>query len=250
MNVHVPRGVDAPILEAEEAEGEVPLLSLAGIPGREPPIYVELLEPHGSKPLLPTGQATNVLQLQDGSHIEATLVTAGNPTIFVSSQAVGLQGHELPSEMDYSRILPIVDQLRAQAAPLFGIEVSDQPRVSFVAEPAFYTTTAGDEIDAGAMDLLSRISTPGRIHHAFTGTGSIAIACAAQVEQSIPWRCIPESRRGNLLRVGHPGGVMEIKADVRHSDSRGWHAVGAGFERTSRYLMRGDVFIPRLERAP
>ena len=56
MNVHVPRGVDAPIPEAhslvpaeirpqpryskqpckaEEAEGEVPLLSLAGIPGQK-----------------------------------------------------------------------------------------------------------------------------------------------------------------------------------------------------------------------
>lgn len=191
-----------------------------------------------------------MLQLEDGSQVEATLVTAGNPTIFVPADVVGLRGSELPGEMDYSRILPVVDRLRAQAAPLFGIEVSDQPRVSFVAQPGCYVSTAGDAVDENAMDLLARISTPGRIHHAFTGTGSIAIACAAQVEKSIPWRCIPENRRRALLRVGHPGGVMEVKADVRHSADRGWHAVGAGFERTSRYLMRGDVFIPRPGRAP
>ncbi|CAE7231083.1 prpF [Symbiodinium necroappetens] len=249
MNVHVPKGVDAPIPEAETEE-EVSLLSLAGIPGREPAVYVELLEPHGAKPLLPTGEPITVLQLEDGSQVEATLVTAGNPTIFVPADVVGLRGSELPSEMDYSRILPVVDRLRAQAAPLFGIEVSDQPRVSFVAQPGCYMSTAGDAVDENAMDLLARISTPGRIHHAFTGTGSIAIACAAQVEKSIPWRCIPENRRRALLRVGHPGGVMEVKADVRHSADRGWHAVGAGFERTSRYLMRGDVFIPRPGRAP
>ena len=34
-----------------------------------------------------------------------------------------------------------------------AVQVSDQPRVSFVAEPAFYTTTAGDEIDAGVTRL-------------------------------------------------------------------------------------------------
>eukprot|EP00439_Symbiodinium_sp_Y106_P023773 s6113_g2.t3 len=239
--------------QAETGE-EVSLLSLAGIPGREPAVYVELLEPHGAKPLLPTGEPITLLQLEDGSQVEATLVTAGNPTIFVPADVVGLRDvlhtpEELPSEMDYSRILPVVDRLRAQAAPLFGIEVSDQPRVSFVSPPGCYVSTAGDAVDETAMDLLARISTPGRIHHAFTGTGSIAIACAAQVEKSVPWRCIPENRRRSLLRVGHPGGVMEVKADVRHSADRGWHAVGAGFERTSRYLMRGDLLslLHRLE---
>ena len=54
--------------------------------------------------------------------------------------------------------------------------------------------------------------------------------------------------------------VVEALAEV-HEGPHGWHATGAGFERTARwalrvnrvdgrYLMRGEVFIPAPERAP
>ncbi len=58
MKVHVPAGVDAP-LQVEAGE-EPELLNLAGIPGCEPPVYVEILEPHVGKPLLPTGVMASV----------------------------------------------------------------------------------------------------------------------------------------------------------------------------------------------
>ena len=54
MRVHVPVGVDAPLPTSEPAGG---LMRLAGVPGREPAVYVELLEPHVGKALLPTGAA-------------------------------------------------------------------------------------------------------------------------------------------------------------------------------------------------
>ncbi|CAJ1445225.1 unnamed protein product [Effrenium voratum] len=246
MKVHVPQGVDAP-LEADEDSHD--LMQLAGIPGAEPPVYVELLEPHVGKPLLPTGQPTDLLQLADGRQVEATLVTAGNPTVFLPAKAANLQGTELPADLDYQQLLPLVEEVRHLAAPLFGIEVSDQPRVSFVAAPEAYATSGGEKVAAEAMDLLARISTPGRIHHAFTGTGSIALACAAQVADSVVYRCIPAANRASKIRIGHPGGVMEVLADVQ-KDPDGWRATGAGFQRTARYLMRGEVFIPRPGRAP
>jgi len=249
MKVHVPAGVDAPLQVEEQASEEPELLNLAGIPGREPPVYVEILEPHVGKPLLPTGNVVDTLQLADGRSLKATLVTAGNPTVFVPAAAVGLEGSELPSDMDYGELLPLVDELRHLSAPLFGIQVSDQPRISFVAAPKKYLNSSGEMVDAEAMDLLARISTPGRIHHAFTGTGTIALGCAAQVEGSVPHQCIPDAQRSSKIRIGHPGGVIEVRAEVQH-DGDGWRATGAGFDRTARYLMRGDVFIPRPERAP
>eukprot|EP00438_Fugacium_kawagutii_P000068 Skav220859 [mRNA] locus=scaffold193:36977:41974:+ [translate_table: standard] len=114
---------------------------------------------------------------------------------------------ELPSAMDYATLLPLVEELRQLSAPLFGIAVSDQPRVALVAPPKDYQSSSQDQVEAQAMDLLARISTPGRIHHAFTGTGTIALACAAQVEDSVPYRCIPEAQRSQKIRIGHPGGV-------------------------------------------
>jgi len=248
--LRIPIGVDMPT--TNEDTHLLPLLELAGVPGREPPIYVQLLEPHAGKPLLATGNAVDVLTLPNGALVDATLVTAGNPTVFIAAAAAGLAGTELPADMDYSKVVPLVEHLRAQAAPLFGIDTpSDQPRVAFLAIPQGYKTTSGQWLEAEAADMLSRISTPGRIHHAHTGTGSIALACAAQVEGSVAWKCRGDSTPADgLLRIGHPGGVAEVRADVHRSANGVWSAAGAGFERTARYLMRGEVFVPHPARAP
>jgi len=250
MIVHVPQGTDAP-LPAPAASSE--LLTLAGVPGKEPPVYVELLEPHGKRPLLPTGNVVDSLPLPSGEMVPATLVAAGNPTVIVPAAVGGLSGPELPAEMDYKTLLPLVEHLRTKGAELMGVEVTDQPRVAFVSPPAPYTASSGEPVESGEVHLLSRISTPGRIHHAHTGTGSIALACAAGVEGSIPWQCMADSARprpGEALRIGHPGGVMEVRADVQKNAERGWFAAGAGFDRTARYIMRGDLFVPHLDRAP
>ena len=52
------------------------------------------------------------------------------------------------------------------------------------------------------------------------------------------------------LRIGHPGGVIEVRGDVKKDSNGAWVADGAGFERTARYLMRGEVFVPLAQRAP
>lgn len=258
MRIHMSTGVNISTLDNDTAtapnSAQTPdLLQLACVPGREPRIYVELLEPHGTKPLLPTGNVVDKLHLPDGSLVEATLVTPGNPTVLVSAKSCGLSGSELPADMDYARILPLVEHLRRQAAPLLGVELSDQPRVAFLAPPQTYTASNGETICESSVQILSRISTPGRIHHAHTGTGSIALACASHVKGSVAWKCISEWSRpgcGEELCIGHPGGAMTVKADVQWSKDRGWFAVGAGFDRTARYLMRGEVFVPPSDRAP
>jgi len=256
ISLHVPPNVAAPLPKgAPSPQGrEERLCTLAGVPGQEPLVYVELDQPHGDSPLLPTGREVDKLHLLDGRPVKATLVTAGNPTVFVDATSAGLQGTELPEQMNYTEVLPLVEHLRSQAMPLFGMqESSDQPRVAFVSHPQSYCSTFGKEVHSDDAHLLSRISTPGRIHHAHTGTGSIALACAAQVVGSIPWGCIPEAfrpARAEALRIGHPGGVMEVRANVQWGAERGWHALGAGFERTARYVMRGEIFVPTEERAP
>lgn len=250
-----PRAVEA----MEDSSAPFPLLDLAGVPGREPAVYLELLTPHGDGPLLPTGNVVDQLPLPGGAGtVEATLVTAGNPTVIVAAEAAGLRGAELPAEINYDVVLPLVEHLRAEGARRMGIQVSDQPRVAFVSQPQSYATTTGEHVEAtgtAAPHLLSRISTPGRIHHAHTGTGSIALACAAAVEGSVPWRCLAAAARPRpgqqlLLRIGHPAGILEVGATVQRTEDRGWHSLGAGLIRTARYLMRGELFVPTPERAP
>ena len=73
-----------------------------------------------------------------------------------------------------------VDGLRAEAAALLGIELSSAMRVVLVAPPHDYTASDGSRVAASDADLCAWVTTDGhRIHHAFTGTGSINLAAAA-----------------------------------------------------------------------
>lgn len=237
----------APGLFEQECTG---LEQVPGVGGKEPPIYVELNEPHDGKLLLPSGNVIDSLPLPGGGTAEATLVTPGNPTIFVHASVAGLNGAELPGQMDFPALLPLIDHLRTVAAPLMGIEVSDALRVAFLTGRTTYTTSSGEQVDASRTHLLSRISAPGRIHHAHTGTGAIALSCAAQIEGSVPWKCLDRPPcAGAALNIGHPGGVMPVRSTVTHTGGL-WHASQAGFLRTARYLMRGEVFVPSSRRAP
>ena len=82
--------------------------------------------------------------------------------------------------------------------------------MSVVAPPESYLTSSKEEVPRESIDLLARISTPGRMHHAFTGTGCIALACAAQVVGSIPFQCMQGKRQ--KVRIGQPAGVARTLA--------------------------------------
>mmetsp|Transcript_18901 Transcript_18901/g.59162 ORF Transcript_18901/g.59162 Transcript_18901/m.59162 type:complete len:125 (+) Transcript_18901:272-646(+) len=55
----------------------------------------------------------------------------------------------------------------------------------------------GGAVAAAECDLLSRVSAGSRVHHAHTGTGALALACAAAV---------PGTVAHELLRGGGGGG--------------------------------------------
>ena len=98
------------------------------------------------------------------------------------------------------------------------------------------------------MDLVGCIRTPGRIHHAFTGTGAINLACMAGIEGSVVHQCAigaqdPDNYGKEVsVKLGHRGGVMTVQAECENID--GVYKVSrAGFVRTARMLMCGDAFI-------
>src|SRR5690606_40606046 len=87
------------------------------------------------------------------------------------------------------------------------------PKVAWVARPAGYRTSAGVDVGADRIDLLARIMSMGRLHHAFTGTGSIALAAAA----ALPGTVVAEIARtlpGVATRIGRVSGVLAVGAEV------------------------------------
>jgi len=202
--------------------------------------------------LLPTGAPQDELPVPGLGRLRVTMITAGNPTVFVRADALGLNGRELPDDVNRKRkLLAQLEAIRAAAAVRMGLAESAAfasahrpatPKVSWVARPAGYRTSAGLEVSADRIDVLARIVSMGKLHHAFTGTGSIALAAAA----ALPGTVVNEVARtlpGVPTRIGHVSGVLAVGAEVSRGPG-GWRFDKAVLSRSARRLMRGWVHLP------
>ena len=93
------------------------------------------------------------------------------------------------------------------------------------------------------IDLYARIFSMGKLHHAYTGTGAIATAVAANISQTIVADCLKaQIKDKQTLRIGHSAGTLEASASVNQINQQ-WVAVKASLIRTARTLMKGEVFL-------
>ena len=77
-------------------------MALDGVAGTGAPIRLEFMEPGGAKTgkLLPTGKATNVLEVPGLGRVTASMIDAANPCVFVKAEVVGATASELPSDIE------------------------------------------------------------------------------------------------------------------------------------------------------
>ena len=231
-----------------------------GVPFGSAEIRLEFLDPAdaGDGGLLPTGSACDLLRVPEladvlpGGAIRATMISAGAPTVFVRADALKLTGRELPEAIDRdARLLARLESIRARAAVAMGLARSvDEatrhrpatPKIAFVAAPVAYRSSAGTDIERDGVDVVARIVSMGRLHHAFTGTGSIALAVAA----ALPGTIVSEVARtlpGVPTRIGHASGVLAVGAVVEQREGR-WCVDRAVLSRSARRLMEGTVYVP------
>lgn len=226
---------------------------LDGVPFPGARIRLDFLDPAGGGlPLLPTGHARDALEVPGLGTIEATLLTAGNPTAIVAAAALGIEGHELPRALNTdAALLARCEAVRAHAAVAMGLAASADeatrkrpaaPKLALVAAPADYTAADGRAVQAGSIDLLVRMLSMGLFHHALPGTGAIALAAAAALPGSLlaPWR----PGAGAPLRMGHPSGRIETEAEAAEQGGV-WRIRRVSVDRSARRLMAGHVWVPR-----
>src|SRR5262249_19742342 len=158
-----------------------------------------------------------LLDVPGVGRIEATLINAGNPTVFVDAGSLGLKGTELQGDVNGDKaMLARAETVRALATVAMGIAATPEeatskrqhtPKLAFVARPAGYTASDGRRVEAGSIDLLARIFSMGVLHHAKTGTGAVAIAAAAAIPGTIVHRVSPVGADGRR-RFRHPPGPL------------------------------------------
>lgn len=202
--------------------------------------------------MFPTGNRIDTLDVPGLGRIEATLINAGNPTIFVDAARLGLLGTELQGDINgNAKMLALAESVRSLGAVAMGLAVTQEeattkrphtPKLAFVAKPAAYTASDGKLVEPVSIDLLARIFSMGVLHHAMTGTGAVAIAAAAAIPGTIVSRVAPAGADGRV-RFGHPSGVLSVGAEAVEENGQ-WAVRKVMMSRSARRLMEGWVRVP------
>ena len=221
-------------------------------------IKIEFLDPSGEGDedgaggMFPSGSPLDVLDVPGVGPVELTMINAGNPAIFVDAATLGLAGNELQRDVNGNpELLRKVETIRVHAAVRMGLaktaEEASQlrphtPKLAFVAKPSAYVASNGKPIDPAVLDINARIFSMGKLHHAMTGTGAIAIAVAAAIPGTVVNRLMPQQANGKV-RFGHPSGSLAVGAEAEQRDGA-WVVTKAVMSRSARRLMEGTVLVP------
>ncbi|OEZ30093.1 2-methylaconitate cis-trans isomerase PrpF [Variovorax boronicumulans] len=201
--------------------------------------------------MFPTGNLVDALEVPGIGTLQATMINAGIPTVFVNAEALGYTGTELQDAINGdAAALASFEAIRAHGALRMGlIQSLDEaasrqhtPKVAFVAKPAGYTASSGKAVAAGDIDLLVRALSMGKLHHAMMGTAAVAIGTAA----AIPGTLVNLAAGGGAreaVRFGHPSGTLRVGAQASQVDGE-WQVTKAVMSRSARVLMEGWVRVP------
>ena len=224
------------------------VLELPGVAGTGTPVRMEFVEPGGAGTgrLLPTGNVADTLEVAGHGPVEASLVDAANPGVFVAAADLGLEGNEMPADLDADTdLMARLQAIRQAGAEAMGLKFSPAlPMIGFVAPPRDAGLLSGETVPAADGDLLGRMVSMGNIHRALPLTGTLCMTVAARIEGTVVNRAARDGGAADAaLRIVQPSGVIHCAAEVALRDGA-WHAAKAGVLRTQRRLFDGFVYIP------
>lgn len=230
--------------------------SIAGVPGTGSEIVIDFSDTAGAATgkLLPTGNVVDKIEVTGYGEIEASLVDAANPVVFVRAKDLGLTGIETPSQIDENKaMLATLEEIRGKGAAMMGL-VSDWknavkeapafPMIAFVSPAQDYVDfTKGRKISENDVDFVSRLMFMQVVHKTYAGTATTCTGAAARIEGTIVNEAMNAKGKGKdaILRIGHPAGVITI--DVAASkEGNGWKLEKAAINRTARRIMDGNCY--------
>ncbi|MGO1693514.1 MAG: 2-methylaconitate cis-trans isomerase PrpF [Marinobacter sp.] len=215
-------------------------------------VQVEFMDPaDGEGSMFPTGNLVDELEVPGVGTLQATMINAGIPTVFINAEAIGYNGTELQDDINSDpKVLAMFETIRAHGAVKMGLihnieEAASRqhtPKVAFVAPPAGYTASSGKQIAAGDIDVLVRALSMGKLHHAMMGTAAVAISIAAAIPGTLVNLAAGGGDRTSVT-FGHPSGTLQVGAEAKEVDGQ-WTATKAIMSRSARILMEGWVRIP------
>jgi 2-methylaconitate cis-trans-isomerase PrpF len=229
-------------------------LAIPGVAGTGAPVRLDFLSPGGATTgkLLPTGHATDRLDVPGIGPIDVSLVDAANACVFVRARDLGLTGRELPEELERDpALLEKLQAIRRQASVAMGIACDEAeartipavPIIGFVAPAMDAPTLSGEPILASQVDLTARFLSNGQPHRALPLTASLSTAVAARIVGTVANQALTPGA-GEQVRIGMPSGILTVGADVGQDAAGQWVAHSGAFYRTARRLFDGRIYVP------
>ena len=220
-------------------------------------IVLEFIDPadegdgEGGGAMFPTGNLVDTLDVPGIGPLQATMITAGIPTVFIDAAAIGYSGSELQEAINGDpAALARFEAIRTAGALRMGLITSPEeaakrqhtPKVAFVAPPADYVASSGKTVRGSDIDLRVRALSMGKLHHAMMGTAAVAIGTAAAIPGTLVNRAAGGGER-SVVRFGHPSGTLRVGAEAAQVDGQ-WVVRKAIMSRSARVLMEGWVRVP------
>ncbi|KAF8271148.1 DUF453 domain-containing protein [Lactarius quietus] len=233
-----PGGRYVPVLDGEQA-------SISGVSGKAAPILVDFVDPSGARTgqLLPSGHPLDIVHIHLSGDttrevpFPVSLVDATNPTVFTSDQALraALEIH-FDDAVDYADpgVVDTLERVRQAGARLMGLDplAQAQPKIA-VLSPAL--------VDDTEADIVINAFSMGAWNRAVPITVGLCLGVASRVPHTLAWDIIGNRRSsntGDLVRIRHPSGVVEVGAEL----GSGGDVTSARVMRTGRRLMKGVVW--------
>lgn len=232
-----------------EIDGE---MAIDGVGGQGAPVRLEFIDPGGTRTgrLLPTGRPRDCLDIAGLGLVEASLVDAANPCVFVTAAALGKDGTEMPEALEGDVLfLDRMEAIRCAASVAMGLApdvtaaalIPSVPKVAMIVAPRAMTTLSGRQLEAADMSLGIRMISIGQPHRAVPITGATCLAIAVRIAGSLP-HLLARADAGSIT-VAHPSGTTVVDAAVEHAnDPARARAIHGAVYRTARRLFEGHVF--------
>ena len=232
-----------------ETEGE---MAIDGVGGQGAPVRLEFVDPGGTRTgrLLPTGRPCDYLDIPGLGSVEASLVDAANPCVFVAATALGKDGSEMPEALENDPVfLDRMEAIRCAASVAMGLapdiaaaaRIPSVPKVAMIVSPRQMTTLSGRRLEPSDMSLGIRMISIGQPHRAVPITGATCLAIAVRIAGSLPNR-LARACTGPIT-IAHPSGTTVVDAAVELADAPAKaRAIHGAVYRTARRLFEGNVF--------
>jgi 4-oxalomesaconate tautomerase len=183
--------------------------------------------------MLPTGHARD--RIDD---IEVTCIDNGMPVVLLRAADFGLQGDETPQQLESNADLKArIEQIRLKLGGpmnLGDVLKKTVPKMCLISAPRC------------GGSIATRTFIPHRVHESIGVLGAVSVATACALPGSIAADIaqLKSQDTEQRIEVEHPTGFFTVDLELRREGDT-VIVQRSALLRTSRMLMRGEVFVPR-----